>query len=174
MTRGMVPSRTPEQDKDRWRTPQAVFAMLDKRYGPFTLDAAADETNHKCHWWMGPGSMLSDGDDALAANWGFPLVFAPPMRVFCNPPYSMTASFVRKAKHEVARGHIVSATLLLPATTDVRWFHEYVWDSGSDRTYNGVALGFSSGRIRFERPDGSRAGTPTHGSMFVTFSQEWL
>lgn len=31
---------------------------------------------------------------------------------------------------------------------------------------------FPEGRIRFERPDGSLAGSPTHGSMFITFRKE--
>ncbi len=155
--RSMVPSTTPVKDKDSWRTPDDIFTMLNRRWGPFTLDAAATEENKKCDLWLGPGSPL--GEDALEAEWQGV--------AFLNPPYSQTAAFVWKAWAEVWSKRCERAVLLLPATTDVRWFHEYVW--GEERAYSGVEVDFSCGRIRFLRPDGSKAGTPTHGSMFVCF-----
>jgi phage N-6-adenine-methyltransferase len=153
---GMVKSNTPLADKNFWRTPPEVFAMLNKQYGPFTLDAAANEENHLCEYWYGPGSKYPD---ALAEAWGGSGL----VRVFCNPPYNKTAEFIKKAHDEAVAGNIRSATLLVPATTDVKWFHEYVWRNPY------AVLDFSKGRIRFLRPDGSRAKVPTHGSMFVTF-----
>lgn len=42
ITDGMFSSKT-----DEWATPQAFFDELDEEFH-FTLDAAADETNHKC------------------------------------------------------------------------------------------------------------------------------
>ena len=154
---GMVRSNTPLKDKDMWRTPPEVFAMLAARYGPFHVDAAANGENHLCEFWFGPGGLR---EDALTGNWGALAV----ARVFCNPPYTLTAEFVAKASREVQVGNIRSATLLVPATTDVKWFHDYVWQVA------GCTVDFSRGRIRFLRPDGTKAGVPTHGSMFVTFS----
>lgn len=161
---GLVRSKTPQGERDRWRTPDVVYRMLDRRYGPFTLDAAADAENHKCDLWLGPGGLA---EDALGCEWGCTGLH----RVFCNPPYTLTAGFIRKAKAEAGAGNVLAATLIVPATTDVRWFHDHVWESALDRPQAGVFLAFSQGRIRFLRPDGSLAGTPTHGSLFVTFAQ---
>jgi phage N-6-adenine-methyltransferase len=159
---GLVRSTTPQGVRDNWRTPPETFDYLNKRYGPFTLDAAADASNHLCGLWFGPHGAL---EDALGGSWA--INGNTQHRVFCNPPYTMTWAFVMKAREEVEAGHCISATLLLPATTDVKWFHEAVW--AGDRPREGVTVEFSKGRIRFLRPDGSKAGTPTHGSMFVTF-----
>lgn len=160
----LVRTTTPANERNRWRTPPEWFVRLSKEYGPFQLDAAADETNHLCDVWLGPGSPLGL-EDALACPWGA----YNDHRVYCNPPYNQTAAFVRKARNEVRAKNCASVTLLLPATTDVAWFHDYVWDEGVGHPRRGVLLGFSRGRIRFLRPDGSKAGQPTHGSMFVTF-----
>ena len=161
---GLVATKTPAAERNRWRTPPEVFAYLNGKHGPFTLDAAADEENHLCDIWLGPGGWQ---DDALAVVWGGGLIGR---RAYCNPPYDLTREFIAKAEAEVRAGNIYSATLLVPATTDVRWWHEYVWEG--DRPRPGVLVEFSRGRIRFLRPDGTVAGTPTHGSAFVTFCRE--
>lgn len=163
--RGLVESKTPLGERDRWRTPDSEFAKWERRYGPFTLDAAADESNHKTPLWLGPGS---GREDALTVDWcnydGTPAV------VWCNPPYSIVGKFVTKASVEARSGRC-SATLLLPSTTDVRWFHEQVWDGENDTPYPGVKLSFSKGRIRFNRPNGEMAGQPQGGSMIVHFQR---
>lgn len=168
---GLVASKTPAAERNSWRTPDNIFAMLDRRHGPFTLDAAADLSNHKCDLWLGPHGAL---EDALTGSWAINGNTAH--RVFCNPPYDQTAAFVQKAYEEVRNRHVRSVTLLVPATTDVKWFHRRVVplmqpslaDIGKP-DWVGVIVEFSEGRIRFERPDGTLAGTPTHGSLFVTF-----
>ena len=163
---GLVKSKTPTEERNRWRTPQRWFDLLNQRYGPFTLDAAADSTNHKCDIWMGPGGWK---EDALQGAWGGGVVGR---RVFCNPPYDYTAEFVEKAWTEVDLGHVYSVTLLVPSTTDTRWFRKWVWDTQAGKPRPNTIVDFSEGRIRFERPDGSLAGSPTHGSMFITFRKE--
>ena len=168
---GLVRSKTPAEERDRWRTPQRWFDLLNRRYGPFTLDAAATELNTKCDLWLGPGSLWLE--DALAGSWNIKTIHhgsGNDRRVFCNPPYSLTAEFVEKAWTEMDLGHVASVTLLIPATPDVRWFHRWVWQDGRPRP--NTIVDFSEGRIRFERPDGSLAGSPTHGSMFITFRKE--
>ena len=172
---GLVKSKTPKEERNRWRTPQRWFELLNKRYGPFTLDAAADSTNHKCDLWLGPDSPVGPiATDALATVWDWQFVSdrAPKggHRVFCNPPYDYTEEFVEKGWTEVDLDHVFSVTLLVPATPDVKWFHKWVWKDGKPRP--NTVVDFSEGRIRFERPDGSLAGSPTHGSMFITFRKE--
>lgn len=34
-------------------TPQALFNFANERWGPFDLDAAASDWNHKCKYWFG-------------------------------------------------------------------------------------------------------------------------
>ena len=44
---------------DNWGTPNDLFSSLHKRY-QFTLDAAADESNHKLDRWFGSGGVRED------------------------------------------------------------------------------------------------------------------
>jgi DNA N-6-adenine-methyltransferase (Dam) len=60
---------------DRYQTPPRIFVNLDLYH--FTLDAAADRHNH-----------LTKEQNTQLQPWYD--------RVFCNPPYSMVAAFVRK------------------------------------------------------------------------------
>ena len=90
---GLVASKTPTHERDTWRTPDAVYQMLDRKYGPFTLDAAADLSNHKCDLWFGPHGAL---EDALGGSWA--INGNTQRRVFCNPPYTLTARFIEKAR----------------------------------------------------------------------------
>jgi phage N-6-adenine-methyltransferase len=168
----VVQTQTPTDEKDEWRTPPALFAQLAAEYGPFDLDAAATADNALCRLWLGPGSPL--GTDALAPDLHWQTAFGVgglPLRVFCNPPYSrgMVGQFVAKAYDEVRRGFVRSATLLLPATTDVTWWHTCVWHGERQRFRRGVEVEFLRPRVRFLRPDGTPAGTPTFGSVAVTF-----
>ncbi len=155
----IVKSETPTSEKDFWRTPSGLFAYCNARWGPYTLDAAADETNHLCRYWFGPGGVV---EDALAPDvvWG--------ARNWCNPPYSrgMVRAFMRKAV-EQAENVGALTTLLVPATTDAPWWHDWVW--GIEGTRAGVEVEFLRGRVRFNRPDGTPAGTPTFASVLVTF-----
>lgn len=169
MASAIVATTTPAGEKDRWRTPRETFSYANRRYGRFELDAAADASNHLCEEWLGPGSY--HGEDALTCEWWIalsPFILSKPnpMRVWCNPPYSMTAQFVAKAAEEAEAGR-AQTTLLLPSTTDVRWWHRHVWRDLGPRP--GVLVEFLSPRVRFLRPDGTAAGSPNFGSVLVTF-----
>ena len=48
---------------DEWATPQNFFDELDHEFH-FDLDAAADESNHKCERYF------TLKDDGLTKNWG--------------------------------------------------------------------------------------------------------
>ena len=150
-----VVATAPSEDKDRWRTPPQNFAALDARYGPFAID---------CDRWYGPGGLA---EDALAASWG---QVDGLVRAWCNPPYSrgMVDQFMRKAVEEARLGH-ARTTLLVPATTDLPWWHELVWDGARGRFRPGVEVEFFRRRVRFLRPDGTLAGSPNFPSMAVTF-----
>jgi phage N-6-adenine-methyltransferase len=158
-------SKTDRAVSDNWRTPLWVWERATKRFGPFTLDAAADEDNHLCASWLGPGGLF---EDALACEW-FVGWTARDDRVWCNPPYSrgMVDKFLAKAWKEVRVGNCRSVTLLLPSDTSTVWWHQYIWDEQRNDTRQGVILDLLPQRVRFLRPDGTRAGTPPFGSALV-------
>lgn len=113
---------------------------MDAEFG-FTLDVAASKDNAKC------ASYFTVEDDGLAQDW--------PGVVWCNPPYSETALWVEKAVIEAKKGSTI--VMLVPASTDVEWFHEHVYGKHEVR--------FVRGRIKFE---GQKDRAP-FGSMVVVF-----
>ena len=155
-----------QKESDLWATPDEVFNELNERYGPFDLDAAANFQNHKCRFWLGPSSMIAE--DCLTTAWNFVAGHGRITRVFMNPPYSNPAPFVAKAWNEAHIGHCM-VTMLLPSTTEVGWWKEFVYDGDRRRFRPGVEVEFWPNRIRHIRPDGTRGGSPKFGSVVVTF-----
>lgn len=123
----------------RWGTPPAIYASLDQEFG-FTLDAAADCANAK------HVRFFTKDTDALRASWAGEVVF-------CNPPYGRDmGAWVAKALQEAEQGATV--VMLLPARTDVAWFHDYVLPHAEIRFIRG-RLGFTLGNVATNR--GARA-----------------
>lgn len=150
--------------KDDWETPKELYAELDQEF-VFTLDAAANEANHKCPRWFGPGGEV---EDALSIDW------PTDQSIFLNPPYSrrFQPEFIRHAADCAARGG--SVVSLLPSRTDTRVFHEFIWDRLQHRP-RVKQLRFVRGRLKFlggrERRRGRRErllGAP-FPSMIVVF-----
>lgn len=115
-------------DRMDWETPQDLFEELDARYH-FTLDAAASDANAKCDRYY------TSADDGLAQDWAGETVFL-------NPPYGRELPrWVAKAAGEALKpGTLV--VLLVPARTDTRWFHQYL--------YRRAQITFIRGRLHFE------------------------
>jgi site-specific DNA-methyltransferase (adenine-specific) len=76
--------------------------------------------------------------------------------VFCNPPYSKIADWVRKSYEETRKSGTVVA-LLIPSRTDTRYFHDYI--------YNRSEIRFIKGRLRF----GESKNSAPFPSMVVIF-----
>lgn len=126
--------------KDDWETPQDLFDQLHQEFG-FTLDVAANAANHKRDAWYGPDHHLAVFRDGLAMPWiGV---------CWCNPPYSrgLQAKFIAKAAEEASRGGVI--VMLLPARTDTKAFHRYIWDATWHAPRGGVQVRFLPGRLRF-------------------------
>lgn len=139
MNAGMFSSKT-----DQWATPQDFFDKLDAEFH-FTLDAAADETNHKCERYY------DKAHDGLENSWGGV--------TFCNPPYGREiGKWVRKGYEESQKGATV--VMLLPARTDTRWFHDYIHGKAEVR--------FIRGRLRF----GDGKNSAPFPSMVVVYRKE--
>src|ERR1041385_3771999 len=152
--------------KQDWATPPELFNQLSEEFGGFDLDAAASSSNSKCIRYY------SEPDDSLRLPWTIydPPLWGPPEylfqgkpltridKVWLNPPYGRTLKYwVKKAYDESAKGCIV--VCLLPARTDTRWFHDYIYGHGR------VDIRFLKGRIKFV---GAAHGAP-FPSMIVVF-----
>lgn len=136
--------------RDDWRTPRDLYDRLDAQF-TFLVDGAADDTNHLCRYWYGPGSALAE--DALALpDWHCGIAdatnVAPVNRIFLNPPYSRVADFVRKARAEADAGNAL-VVLLLPARTDTKWFHDCIWDPTANAPHTRAEINFLRGRLKF-------------------------
>lgn len=130
--------------KNNWATPQAFFDKLDDEFH-FTLDPCADDFNHKCDRYY------TEKQDGLKQDWSGETVF-------CNPPYGREiGKWVKKCFEEVYCGSCKCAVLLLPARTETRWFHDYI--------YNKAEIRFIKGRLRF----GGSSDNAPFPSMVVVY-----
>ena len=110
---------------DQWETPQDFFDQLHNEFH-FTLDPCADESNHKCERYF------TKDQDGLKQAWAGETVF-------CNPPYGKEIqNWVRKCFTEVYTGDCPCAVMLIPARTDTRWFHEYIYHKAEVRFLRGA------------------------------------
>lgn len=124
-----------------WETPQELFNTLDTEFH-FTLDPCATEGNAKCKRYF---TLENNG---LTQSWNRE-------KVFCNPPYGREiGKWVKKASE--SKGLVV---MLLPARTDTRWFHNYI--------YNKAEIRFLKGRLKF----GSSKNSAPFPSMIVIFNK---
>ncbi len=102
---------------DEWETPQDLFDKLNKEF-KFTIDVCATKENAKCKLFY------SKKEDGLKREWG--------VRCWMNPPYGrVIGKWVKKAYESAQKGALVVA--LLPARTDTKWFHEYIYNKAEIR-----------------------------------------
>lgn len=134
---------------DEWTTPKDVFDRLNAEF-QFCVDVSATTENALTPYWFGLGSLIPD---ALASEcWGVDgwilagESFEPTF--WCNPPYSKCRAFLAKIVEEVATGGKL-VVALVPARTDTRWWHTYVWDATRHQPREGVEVRFLRGRLKF-------------------------
>lgn len=126
---------------DEWETPIDIYNKLDAEFH-FDLDPCSTDSNHKCDKYF------TKEINGLSKNWGG-------RRVFCNPPYSNISEWVEKAYRESQQDHTL-VVLLIPARTDTRYFHDYIYQRSEIR--------FIKGRLKF-----SEKGSAPFPSMIVIF-----
>jgi phage N-6-adenine-methyltransferase len=123
---------------DRGTEQSFVDELAAKLGGPFTLDVAASAMNAKARTYY------TREQDGLTQPWIG--------RVWCNPPYSDCASWVRKAWQEWNAGTPDIIVMLLPANrTEQRWWQEQI-EPFRDVAGNDLRTTFLPGRMRFDRP----------------------
>lgn len=129
---------------DLWATPQDLFDELNNEFH-FDIDVCADESNHKCDKYY------SKEQDGLKQIWMG--------TVWCNPPYGREISkWVEKGynSHRLYNNCIV---MLLPARTDTKWFHQYIYNNPN------AEIRFIKGRLKF----GNSKNSAPFPSMIVVF-----
>ena len=127
---------------DNWSTPQDLFDQLNEEFD-FNLDPCASANNAKC------AQYFTKEQDGLKQNWG--------QRVFCNPPYGRgIGKWVEKCSEEAKKDNTL-CVMLLPARTDTRWFHDFI--------YNKAEVRFLKGRLKF----GNSKNSAPFPSMVVIF-----
>jgi len=118
---------------EEWETPSEVYADLDAEF-KFTFDPC-------------PLNGTIDGTAPLFSHWRGE-------RVYCNPPYGPGIRPFLERAHEAD-----IAVFLLPARTDVKWFHEIVLPQAKE-------IRFIKGRLTF----GNAEDPAPFPSMIVIFN----
>ena len=123
---------------DLWETPQDFFNKLNEEFC-FETDVCALPENAKCKKFYSPD------ENGLSKKWGG--------ICWCNPPYGRKiGEWVKKASESKA-----TVVMLLPARTDTKWFHDYI--------YNKAEIRFIKGRLKF----GNSKNSAPFPSMVVIF-----
>lgn len=134
------------------------FADLDARHGPFTLDVAAAAHNTKCERYFDVDA------NGLEQDWSGE-------RVWCNPPYSDIAPWVRKAWASYA--DTLGIAMLLPASrTEQQWWQLMI-EPYRDRARSPLTVEFLPGRMHFLRPGQTAVGPgerPPFGCVLLVWS----
>ena len=112
---------------DLWTTPKSLFAELNWKY-KFTLDPCCTKQSALCDKYY------TIEDDGLKQDWSNDVVFM-------NPPYGREiGKWVEKAYKESLKGAVV--VCLIPARTDTRYWHDYIFPYAS-------GIKFLKGRLKF-------------------------
>lgn len=142
-------------DRDTWQTPDWLFNAAQVLLGKkFTLDACADDKNHRCP------NYYTKEQDGFQQSW-------QGHTVFCNPPYSKGNIEACLKKAHAERYQTKGIALILPFDI-CAWGREYLWDK------EGIAIFVLDKRIKFVNPvTGKDEGSPRGGTMLILFDSVW-
>jgi phage N-6-adenine-methyltransferase len=130
-----------------YETPWSLFNPLDAMYN-FTVDVCATAKNTKCKKYFSPA------DNGLAQEWTGVC--------WMNPPYGREVEPWIKKAYETAMTGAATVVALLPARTDTKWFHRYI--------YGKAEIRFLEGRVNFIRE--GKSGPATFPSMIVVWDKK--
>lgn len=145
---GEVSERPEFWTSDEWATPPEIVRELAAEFGPFDLDACCRPETAKAP------AFFTKADNSLEQPWHG--------RVWLNPPYSDPGPWLQKAIAEVEARRVDVVVALLPASTDTRWFHDYVFGKAHE-------VRFRRGRIKFLGWMGTPIGSPKAGSVYAIY-----
>ena len=149
-----------KRNKDEWRTPKDIFDKLDEEFN-FTVDVAADMSNHLCPYYFSDKIPPSAFDiDWAETYYGTAGKQGKECAFWMNPPYSRGNGerFCKKAYEESQRGCIVVG--LLKCDTSTKYYHDYVMKAHEIRVL--------PRRVKFMASDtGETVGSPTFDNIIV-------
>lgn len=135
-------------ESSEWETPTDFFEELNAKY-KFTLDPCCTKKSAKCK------KFYTKKENGLIQSWRGE-------RVFMNPPYGQEISqWVKKAWTEFYTHDRVFIVALLPARTDTKWFHDYI--------YRIAQIEFIKGRLKF----GDSKNSAPFPSMLVSWGMDY-
>ena len=129
-------------ESDDYITPVGLMDYLKTKYD-FNLDACSTDDNPTVlpNWY-------TKEDDGLLCGW---ITWT-----YCNPPYSQVSLWVKKAIEEQKKGN--KSVMLLPARTDTKWFHEFLYKKKN------IEITFWKGRLKFH---GTKSSAPFPSMVVV-------
>ena len=113
--------------KHDWETPQDLFDELDEEFD-FDLDPCTNGENQKCDKYF------TKEQDGLKQDW-------QGHNIFVNPPYGRQIKHWVKKCYEEGQKENTTVVMLIPARTDTRYFHDYI--------YHKAEIRFIKGRLKF-------------------------
>jgi phage N-6-adenine-methyltransferase len=135
---------------DHWATSPEFMALLEAEYGPFDLDPCCREETAKAPRFYTPK------ENGLLQPWEG--------RIFCNPPFSRPAPWIKRAIEAAKSGHLV--VMLLPVKTDTKWFHDLVLPYAQ--------LRFIRGRLTFYGWKGTPLTAARFPNMIAVFCAPYV
>jgi phage N-6-adenine-methyltransferase len=146
MNRALLSSKN-----NNWCTPKKFFDELDSEFH-VVLDVAANEKSAKCKDFFTPEQ------DGLLQSWK-----RSDGAVFCNPPYGREIGKWVKKSWEESQLSNTTIVLLIPARTDTKYFHDYIWKRAEIR--------FIRGRLKFTNESGQSFDPAPFPSMLVIYNR---
>lgn len=136
--------------KHDWETPQFLFNKLNEEFH-FDLDACASVNNTKCV------NFFTIEDNCLVHDW------QKYKSVFINPPYDSKFQDKILEKSVSKSRSSTKIVLLIPARTDTKRWHEWIFPYASD-------IRFLRGRLKFETQGVTHENSAPFPSAVVIFS----
>jgi len=144
----MVSKALFSSEKENWRTPPALFELLNSEFH-FSLDPCADSENHKCELYF------DEKKDGLKQSWAN-------QTVFMNPPYGeKTPAWMKKAYMESHLNRI-TVVCLIAARVDTQMWHDWIFGCCKE-------IIFCNGRVHFEDEYGVIKKSPTFPNAIVIY-----
>ena len=152
---GLVDKVLFSSDSEEWKTPQKLYDDLNEEFH-FDLDPCTTKDNP-----LGTPHFYTKEDNGLEKPW-----FGT---VFVNPPYNRAVErwIIKQHNEHVLNDKVEKIVFLLPARTDVRWFHTFIYDSIEHKFFDDVEVRFIKGRLKF----GNAKNTAPFPSCIVIFSK---
>lgn len=147
-------SKTPESEKDSWRTPPEVLEAIYDRFGfdGFDIDLCASEDNAVSEYWFSNFNHVSIIPPGVYEAW-------------INPPFSRK-NLIKTAIEHLDNGSFHSLFALIPDKPETKLFQELERRSTYVCRFNK--------RINFLRPDGSKVGQVPFASVVFVFHRVYV